>query len=749
MNSVEQMRQAALRYQARTPAREDKKAKLEEGKVLEANSTEQITARLNRLERTMPGIVTPSPEVALESLVSIDGAAPAPPPTFGVALERIIRGNDLKGVNYLELGLRLAGTVGRIHVRTSQGQTIGFGTGFMVSPHLMLTNNHVLESPDSAARSVVEFNYQFDINGEMVSSVFFDLQPEVFFLTDQHLDYALVAVKETASDGQTLRRFGWNRLIAETGKVLVGNNLSIIQHPRGDPKEVAIRDNLLVDMFDDFLHYETDTEQGSSGSPVFNDQWEVTALHHTGVPQVNAEGQVLTKDGTVWTEDMGDDAIDWIANEGVRISKIAEHINSQSLTDEQKQLVSEMLQEDARPFVLAGALQFDTLEVAAQSTPQPPAPPPPPQALQQVSSQQASSPQQASAVPMASISDSSITWTIPIQITVRLGQPIQVDAAAQDSTTPPTLHTLSSISTGGTTVVSPVSGSSGSSGNADMDEAFTELERARTRPYYDENADRQARDAYYNGIPDNLSPAARFDRLRDLLKATHKNKPSYQPAKHVYPWVDLHPDLKIHSIYSGDAFEPAQFIREDFEVEQEIMRLRERMLAAQNVDRARAMEALAFFEAGMPFNCEHVVPQSYFNKVEPMRGDMHHLFACEKDCNSFRSNIPYFDFTDFLEAVRSKCGMRKENKFEPEAGKGAVARATLYFLMRYPGEINNTAKEYTEDRLATLLKWHRDAPPDLYEHHRNQAIFEKQGNRNPLIDFPELAEKIDFKRGLG
>jgi endonuclease I len=51
--------------------------------------------------------------------------------------------------------------------------------------------------------------------------------------------------------------------------------------------------------------------------------------------------------------------------------------------------------------------------------------------------------------------------------------------------------------------------------------------------------------------------------------------------------------------------------------------------------------------AELRFNCEHVVPQSWYAKAEPMRGDLHHLFACEPRCNSFRSNIPYFDFADF------------------------------------------------------------------------------------------------------
>ncbi len=51
--------------------------------------------------------------------------------------------------------------------------------------------------------------------------------------------------------------------------------------------------------------------------------------------------------------------------------------------------------------------------------------------------------------------------------------------------------------------------------------------------------------------------------------------------------------------------------------------------------------------------------------------------------------------------------------------------------------------------MQTLLQWHRDDPPAAYEKHRNAAIYEKQGNRNPLIDFPEWADSIDFGAGLG
>ena len=94
------------------------------------------------------------------------------------------------------------------------------------------------------------------------------------------------------------------------------------------------------------------------------------------------------------------------------------------------------------------------------------------------------------------------------------------------------------------------------------------------------------------------------------------------------------------------------------------------------------------------------------------------------------------------------CGMLSDGEFEPVRGKGAVARATLYFLLRHPKKANKSSKKYSAERLGTLLNWHHAESPSEYEYHRNAAIFEKQGNRNPLIDFPAWADNIDFRLGL-
>ena len=117
--------------------------------------------------------------------------------------------------------------------------------------------------------------------------------------------------------------------------------VNIVQHPKGELKQIAIRNNTLLDLpedsgLDKFAHYETDTEQGSSGSPVLNDQWEV--LHHSGIPRTNAINEILDRDGNVWPDNGDPDNIDWVANEGIRTSHLAAFIKGARVREHEKAL---------------------------------------------------------------------------------------------------------------------------------------------------------------------------------------------------------------------------------------------------------------------------------------------------------------------------------------------------------------------------------------------------------------------------
>ena len=244
-------------------------------------------------------------------------------PNDGQGLERILGSSDLLEVNFLDIGRRSGRTVGRIQIRDLGGRIRGFGTGFVVSPSLLLTNNHVLREADNARRSLVDFDYEDDENFNPRTPIVFGLDPDKFFFTDQTLDFTLVAIRPVSVDGAVqLATYGLLPLNEEKGKILVNEYVAVIQHPGGATKKVALRNNQVVDIFDHFLHYTTDTDRGSSGSPILNDQWQVVGLHHAGVRKRDSAGRILAVDGTVWTPSMGEDKIAYIANEGIRISSI-------------------------------------------------------------------------------------------------------------------------------------------------------------------------------------------------------------------------------------------------------------------------------------------------------------------------------------------------------------------------------------------------------------------------------------------
>ena len=313
------------------------------GGPAQADSPQRVATRIDRLSRYLAGEMPPpvgkasaatDPDALIAAAVrraapalgELGRAALTAPTAAGAAgrvLEAIVNTVDFVGVRYLEAGVLAARAVGRVDVRDATGNIIAYGTGSMVSPRLLLTNHHVLEDPGAAAASQIEFNFQLGLDGRRLPSVFFDLAPATFFLTDADLDYTLVAVGRDDQAG-AVAAFGHNPLIAAEGKAIVGDFVTIVQHPEGQEKQVALRENRVVDVLENFLHYATDTQPGSSGSPVFNDQWEVVALHHAAVRDPN---QV---------------ALGGVVNEGVRVSRILAHANAQNLRGEQHALLAEV-----------------------------------------------------------------------------------------------------------------------------------------------------------------------------------------------------------------------------------------------------------------------------------------------------------------------------------------------------------------------------------------------------------------------
>lgn len=261
--------------------------------------------------------------------------------------------------------------------------------------------------------------------------------------------------------------------------------------------------------------------------------------------------------------------------------------------------------------------------------------------------------------------------------------------------------------------------------------------------YYDKEQDECWKETYYMGISWNwLRGEALLMKLRQLVINTHQYKYPYHLSKgqFLYTWVDVQPNGKLKGLYSGIEKDPFQAIIEDEKI---ILKRFSRFqdFLCNDYPPSERKEKMIQISRLYRLNTEHVVPQSWFKAREPMKGDLHHLFACEPECNKARSNFPYYDFAlNGEKGEETRCGRRSDRAFEPRYGKGAVARATLYFLLRYHKTISRRFKKNID--LKTLAVWHEKYPVTPYEKHRNKAIFEIQGNRNPFIDYPEESARI-------
>jgi len=243
--------------------------------------------------------------------------------------------------NFLPFGvLRLAADLGRAVCKIEaagvdwRGNCGGWvGTGFLVAPGLLLTNHHVLNTPAVAEAAQAVFSFEAAAPGAQVDQRNFVLAPEKLFITSSAvdgLDYTFVAV-----DGAPEKEFGVVAMFRGAFATDFMPRANIIQHPDGRPKEVVLQDNkVLPDDHPLFLHYTTDTEGGSSGAPVFDNNWQLKALHHAS--RKNLE-QVRPADSFGPPPKR--------LNEGVKLSAVAADLELRLMStgDKERQATEEVL----------------------------------------------------------------------------------------------------------------------------------------------------------------------------------------------------------------------------------------------------------------------------------------------------------------------------------------------------------------------------------------------------------------------
>jgi endonuclease G len=244
------------------------------------------------------------------------------------ALERIFNKPDFLPSLWLTAGAKAADAVARLVTPREKG------TGFLVSPWMLLTNNHVLPDAGRAAGTEVTLRFVEDERGRVTRSQKLRLDPDRCFVTSpkDRLDYTLVAVAPSDNGKPPGKVFGMIPMRGPVGKILSGHPVNIVQHPDGRPREIAVRNNLLIGVDDArYVTYETDSEPGSSGSPVMNDAWELVALHSRAESARNDKNEPIDIGGQLVTDDTPESRRVWVANKGIRVSAIIADLSARTL----------------------------------------------------------------------------------------------------------------------------------------------------------------------------------------------------------------------------------------------------------------------------------------------------------------------------------------------------------------------------------------------------------------------------------
>lgn len=237
----------------------------------------------------------------------------------GRALERKIReaNSDLEVVPWRTRLSEIETQVCRIEI--ASGWPPDFGTGFLLGPDVVMTNYHVMEKviqgQISPKNVTLRFDYKVMADGTTLNSGTTYRLAEQDWLIDyskyspldslvntgeavpllDQLDYALLRVSGTPGDepvgGDANKDHkaparGWIKKPTNVHQFQPGTALFIMHHPDAAPLKLSLDTNAIIGINHNKtrVRYKTNTEGGSSGSPCFNANWELVALHHSGDP---------------------------------------------------------------------------------------------------------------------------------------------------------------------------------------------------------------------------------------------------------------------------------------------------------------------------------------------------------------------------------------------------------------------------------------------------------------------------------
>ncbi|MEA5550885.1 trypsin-like peptidase domain-containing protein [Anabaena cylindrica UHCC 0172] len=187
--------------------------------------------------------------------------------------------------------------------KDENSKSIPNGTGFLIGDNLVLTNWHVVNhfidtngKPKAIKSDSISAHFGFfaelDTNQDQAGITYLLDQASwlVAHSPQEELDYALLRLERNAAEAGGLENRPQDSNMAKRGHIAMLDEISvreqmplfIIQHPGGKPMGIAVDRVSKIENERNRIQYVTNTDRGSSGSPCFDANWNLVALHHAG-----------------------------------------------------------------------------------------------------------------------------------------------------------------------------------------------------------------------------------------------------------------------------------------------------------------------------------------------------------------------------------------------------------------------------------------------------------------------------------